>query len=157
MASIAKWITDWRVISPFLGITEAEEIAILGSSHSLSARKMMMLRKWKLKQGIKATYNRLCRVFRKSDLLDLAEKVKELLVKSNSSSDEEGMILREFYTLGMHAPEGYGTCFVSHSVCSWCTGLSVHFHDSTEVWADLNSVSISHDLTRGVFVLELYT
>ena len=93
MASIAKWITDWRAVSPFLGLTEAEEIAIRESSRSLSAQKMMMLRKWKLKQGVKATYNRLCRVFRKSGLLDLAEKVKELLVESNSSSDEEGMIL----------------------------------------------------------------
>ena len=92
MAKLAALITDWRAVSPFLGLTEAEEIAILGSNpHSVPAQKIAMLRKWKQKLGAKATYKRLCRVFRECGSRDLEEKVTELLVaESSSSSDEEG-------------------------------------------------------------------
>ena len=91
LAKTAILITDWRAVSPFLGLTEAEEIAILESTHSAPARKMAMLRKWKQKRGARATYKRLCRVFRDCGLRDLEEKVIELLVaESSSSSDEEG-------------------------------------------------------------------
>ena len=47
-----------------------------------------MLRKWKEKQGAKATYKRLCRVFEDCDRADLVDKVKQLLAESNSSDDE---------------------------------------------------------------------
>ena len=92
LAKIAMSIADWRAVSPFLGLTEAEEMAILGSNpHSVSAQKIAMLRKWKQKRGTKATYKRLCRVFRDCGSRDLEEKVTELLVaESTSSSDEEG-------------------------------------------------------------------
>ena len=92
LANIAMLITDWRAVSPFLGLTEAEEIAILGSNpHSVPAQKIAMLRKWKQKRGAKATYKRLCRVFTNCGSRDLEEKVAELLVaESSSSSDEEG-------------------------------------------------------------------
>ena len=94
LAEIATWVTDWRAVSPFLGLTEAEEIAILGSNpHSVCAQKIAMLRKWKLKQGPKATYKRLCRVFVKCGSNDLEKKIAELLTESGSSSDEEGIII----------------------------------------------------------------
>ena len=64
LAEISLLITDWRALSPFLGLTEAEEIAILGSNpHSVPAQKITMLRKWKQKRGANGTYKRLCRVF----------------------------------------------------------------------------------------------
>ena len=53
LAEIAMLITDWRAVSPFLGLTEADEIAILESTHSVPARKMAMLRKWKQKTRLK--------------------------------------------------------------------------------------------------------
>ena len=92
LANIAMLITDWRAVSPFLGLTEAEEIAILGSNpHSVPAQKIAMLRKWKQKRGAKATYKRLCLVFTNYGSRDLEEKVTELLIaESSSSSDEEG-------------------------------------------------------------------
>ena len=91
LAETAMLITDWRAVSPFLGLTEADEIAILESTHSVSARKIAMLRKWKQKRGAKATYKRLCRVFGKCGSRALQEKITKLLVaESNSSSDEEG-------------------------------------------------------------------
>ena len=84
-------IADWRAVSPFLGLTEADEIAILESIHSVPARKMAMLRKWKQKRGAKVTYKRLCRVFTNFGSVDRKEKVHELLIaESSSSSDEEG-------------------------------------------------------------------
>ena len=91
LAEIAMLITDWRAVSPFLGLTEAEEIAILESTHSVPARKIAILRKWKQKRGTKATYKRLCRVFGKCGSRALQEKItKLLLAESSSSSDEEG-------------------------------------------------------------------
>ena len=92
LAEIADSITDWRTVSPYLGLTEADETTILGSSpHSVPAQRIAMLRKWKQKRGAKATYRRLYRVFKKCSLRDLEQKVTELLVaESSSSSDEEG-------------------------------------------------------------------
>ena len=86
LAEIALWIVEWKEVSPFLGLTQAEEHEIVGSVRS---QKIAMLRKWKQKQGSKATYKRLCRAFRKCGLCDLEEKVKELLAEKSSSSDEE--------------------------------------------------------------------
>ena len=90
LAQISKSISDWRAVSPFLRLTEAEESEILESTHSVPARKMAMLRKWKQKHGTKATYENLCRAFDYCDRADLVDKVKQLLAESNSSSDEEG-------------------------------------------------------------------
>ena len=97
LARIATWITDWRAVSPFLGITEAEEIAILESTHSVPARKMAMLRKWKHKKGAGATYKRLCKAFSSCSFCDLEEKIVHLLTKhslttNNSSDEDEGRV-----------------------------------------------------------------
>ena len=94
LAEIAASITEWREISPFLGLTEAEEHEILGSApHSVRSQKIAMLRLWKKKKGKAATYNQLCRAFRKSEQLDLEDKMKEMLAESNSLVDEEGISL----------------------------------------------------------------
>ena len=90
LADISILIADWRAVSPFLGLTEAEEIAILESTHSVPARKMAMLRKWKQKKGRAATCDQLSRVFRKCERLDLVEKIKQILAESNSLVYGEG-------------------------------------------------------------------
>ena len=41
-----------------------------------------MLRKWKQKRARAATYNRLCQAFRKCGLIDLEEKVMQLVTGS---------------------------------------------------------------------------
>ena len=88
LALISMSITDWRALSPFLGLTEAEEMDILGANpHSVLAQKIAMLRKWKQKKGIRgATYNQLCRVFRLCRLIDLEDEMKQI-VETNSSVD----------------------------------------------------------------------
>ena len=89
LAEIATSIIKWREISPFLGLTEAEEHEILGAIPPLSVleQKIAMLRLWKKKKGKAATYNRLCRAFRKSNQLDLEEEMKEILAESEDSLD----------------------------------------------------------------------
>ena len=83
LAEIAAVVTAWREISPFLGITEAEEHEILGSApHSVRSQKIAMLRLWKKKKGRAATYDQLSRVFRKCECLDLEETLKQLLEDS---------------------------------------------------------------------------
>ena len=89
LAIISNAVADWRAVSPFLGLTEAEESDILESTHSVPARKIAMMRRWKQKEGAKATYKRLCRVFESCKRVDLVDKVKQVLSESNSSSDEE--------------------------------------------------------------------
>ena len=96
LAEIATSITEWREISPFLDLTEAEEHEILVSTpHSLRSQKVAMLRLWKKKNGKVATYNRLCRAFRMSGQLDLEDKMKQILAESNSlvGSDEGELII----------------------------------------------------------------
>ena len=90
LAEIVALITEWREISPFLGLTEAEEHEILRSApHSVRSQKIAMLRLWKKKKGKAATYNRLCRAFRNSEQLDLEDKLKEILAESYSLVDCE--------------------------------------------------------------------
>ena len=90
LAEIAQHISDWRAVSPFLGLTEAEEMAIIESTHSVPARRIAMLRKWNEKRGPKATYKLLGKAFRKCGLQHLEDKLLELLAESESSSEEEG-------------------------------------------------------------------
>ena len=47
-----------------------------------------MLRLWKEKKGKAATYNRLCRAFRKSKYVGLEDEMKEILAESNSLEGE---------------------------------------------------------------------
>ena len=90
LAQIAIWIIDWRRVSPFLGLTEAEEKAIQESNAlSIPNQKVAMLRKWKQKQGLDATYKRLCRAFRNCGLGHLQEMLKKHLhVASHDFLDE---------------------------------------------------------------------
>ena len=93
LPQIAALIADWRAVSPFLGLLEADEIAILGSNpHSVPAQKIAMLRKWKQKLGgSAATYKRLCQAFRKCGLIDLEEKVM-LMVTGSYTTDNTSSV-----------------------------------------------------------------
>ena len=80
LAKISLLIVDWRAVSPFLGLAEADETVILGTNpHSVVAQKIAMLRKWRQINRTKANYKELCQVFRICGLTDLEEKVKQIL------------------------------------------------------------------------------
>ena len=88
LAEIATSIVKWREISPFLGLTEAKEQEILCAIPPLSVleQKIAMLRLWKKKKGNAATYNQLCQAFRKSEKLDLQDKIQQILAESNGEA-----------------------------------------------------------------------
>ena len=89
LAMIASNINDWRAISPCLGLTDAEEGAILGESpHSVPTQRVAMLRKWKQKKGNKlSTYKQLHRVFSQCKRGDLADFVQQLVTESSEESE----------------------------------------------------------------------
>ena len=93
LCEIALSITEWQSISPFLGLTEADEVIIQHDYPDSIARKIGMLRKWKKRFGRKATYRKLGQVFWKLKRADLVEELCELLQteSSESSSDEDDL------------------------------------------------------------------
>ena len=87
-ARIADHIDDWRAISPFLGLTAADESAILGEApHSVPTQRVAMLRRWKQLLGKRATYEQLRQVFEQCRRTDLVEIVQQLV-----SSEESELI-----------------------------------------------------------------
>ena len=91
LAKIAKYISDWRAISPFLGLTEAEESDIIESMQSVPTRKIAMLRKWKQKHGASSTYEELSRVFETDcGRADLVDEIKQLQTENDRSSNKKG-------------------------------------------------------------------
>ncbi len=52
---ISQSLTRWAAVSPWLGLTEAEEEVIRGE-RDLERLRIDVLRKWKAKQGEGATY-----------------------------------------------------------------------------------------------------
>ena len=92
LARISTHIDDWQAISPFFGLSEADEKAILGSApHSVPAQKIAMLRKWNQILGTKATYKQLYEVFEQCGRADLMDVVKGLL-GGNSSKEGEKLL-----------------------------------------------------------------
>ena len=83
---IAACIDDWQAISPFLGLTDADERAILMEDPNyVPAQKVAMLRRWKQNCGVKATYEQLRRVFERCGRTDLVEEVNQLVAGSEES------------------------------------------------------------------------
>lgn len=90
---IAAHIDNWRAISPFLELTAADKIAILAEApHSLPTQRVAMLRKWKQRHGVKATYEQLRRVFEKCGQTGLVEKVKQLVAGSSEESEPTNLV-----------------------------------------------------------------
>ena len=88
---ISQGIAQWQNIAPYLGLTEADEVDIVGSPapRSVPAQRLAMLRKWKQKLGSKATYKKLSKAFRSCGRQDLVDKISELLTEDDSSSSDE--------------------------------------------------------------------
>ena len=89
LCAIALSVTEWRSISPFLGLMKAEEENIEKDCGVNETQKIGMLRKWREKFGRKATYRKLVKVFWKLKRADLVEEVRELLLTESSSSSSE--------------------------------------------------------------------
>ena len=85
IAELAKDMTKWRELAPFLKLTKAEEEEIVEQhQRDLPLQKREALQKWKEKNGGAATYRRLIVIFCTQGRADLAKKLKDLLLKSES-------------------------------------------------------------------------
>ena len=91
LSKIALHVTQWQTIAPHLRLEEADEEEIVTKyPNNARAQSLAMLRKWRKKNGDKATYRRLAKVFWKVDRVDLAGRVCKVLTSECSSSESEG-------------------------------------------------------------------
>ena len=80
---ISTHIDNWQAISPFLLLSQVDEVEI--SFHRpVSEQRIAMLKKWKQKLGTRATYKKLYEVFEQCGRADLMDVVKGLLTENNS-------------------------------------------------------------------------
>ena len=89
IADLAFMLTTWEELAPYLGLTPADEAAILvdyRGRHGLQKRQV--LRKWQSKLGSGpngATYRQLIIALCRASEKEMAEKVKELLTEPEKS------------------------------------------------------------------------
>ncbi len=95
LCEISLYITNWRAIAPFLGLSKVVEEQIERDEGKTDTQKIAMLRRWREKFGRKATYRRLATVFWKLERADLIDAICDVLVDSSSSSDEESSASEE--------------------------------------------------------------
>ncbi len=97
LCRVARGITNWPFLAPFLGIKAPEVEAIRGKwPYNVPAQNMELLRRWKNKRQRrnKDTYRNLCKAFMDAQEATLANRVCDVLCGlescSESSSDESG-------------------------------------------------------------------
>ena len=81
IAKLAREMTKWQELAPFLGLTPDEEEEIVERyRYRLQLQKREALRKWKGKHGREATYRSLITILCKQDRADLADTLKTFLL-----------------------------------------------------------------------------
>ena len=99
-AELAKVMREWRELAPFLDITPPEEEEIAEKYQGdLRLQKREALRKWKEKNGSKATYRRLIVIFCAQGMVYLAEKLRDLLLGKEkvSISPKSSVVIDNFH------------------------------------------------------------
>ena len=59
LAKVSRKLKNWKLLSPYLDINDAEEHSISESSHNYDKQKLSLLLKWKENLGRSATYHAL--------------------------------------------------------------------------------------------------
>ena len=84
-------MTKWRELAPFLGLSRAEENDIVDEYTGCpNLQKREALGKWKEKNGRKATYQNLIKIFHEEGRADLADKVEELSMATLNENQTTG-------------------------------------------------------------------
>ena len=83
--NIALKITGWRVMAPFLELSEVDEEDIMEGSRPGRERNLKMMKTW-LHKGQSATYLKLAKAFMQVKRRDLVEKLCEVIQKSKGSA-----------------------------------------------------------------------
>jgi hypothetical protein len=85
IAQLAKSVTEWQELAPFLGLSRAEIKEIVAEYRGgLKLQTREALGKWKEKNGREATYQNLVKIFHKQDRIDLADIVEDLSTLSEN-------------------------------------------------------------------------
>ena len=97
IAQIANVMTEWEELAPFLGLTPAEESEIVERYRGrFNLQKREALRKWKEKNGIRATNIRLIDIFCTQGRTSLAQTLKDLLLSSENQSKSFSSVIEVF-------------------------------------------------------------
>ncbi len=95
---VAREITNWPFLAPFLGIKAPEVEAIRGKwPFNIPAQNLELLRRWQDKRGRKATYGELCKSFLKAKETRLAERVSDFCIHGGSCEGENDDPEEVFY------------------------------------------------------------
>ena len=77
IAEIADDLVNWKLLAPYLGLTDSEQKEITEDYQSrYKLQKLQALRVWRLKSGDKATYRNLSSICCSQGLVSLAERIK---------------------------------------------------------------------------------
>lgn len=79
-------ITDWQTIADSLNLTEAEKEEIENDKRSTVQKRRGMLKKWKQKSGLRATYKELMIALCNSNQIDTVEMICDALKQSEIQS-----------------------------------------------------------------------
>ena len=87
LAKVSRKLKNWKLLSPYLDITNAEVHSISESSHDYDEQKLSLLLKWKEKLGRAATYNTLIKAIWDSGNVDLADFARKLAKDTNQTEN----------------------------------------------------------------------
>ena len=89
---ISGSIARWEELTPYLDLDEVEIEDIKEEHSSPKRRRQAMLGKWKEKNGTKATYRKLAKIFASQGRRNLVEELCKILTEESSSSDEDQIL-----------------------------------------------------------------
>ena len=95
LIKISGSIARWEELAPYLDLDEVEIEDIKEEHSSPKRRRQAMLGKWKEKNGMKATYRKLAKIFASQGRRNLAEELCKILTEESCSSDEDQIISLE--------------------------------------------------------------
>ena len=88
IADIAKKLTQWRDLFPYLGLKEYEKEEIEAAG-DLSEQKRKLLTIWTQRYGPRATYQHLCTILWEQHRVDLVEAVCDIMKSAATSAKAE--------------------------------------------------------------------
>ena len=134
IAELAKSMTKWRDLAPFLNLTEAEQEEIVEQhQRDLRLQKREALQKWKEKKGGEATYRRLIVIFCTQGRVDLAEILKGLLLTRENEFPSANAVLPRQNVIDL---------FHDH-LCKWYSSLP---HPASFQWPDKCPIQVYVEL-----------
>ena len=125
LSDIALHITEWRELAPYLDLSEVEEKDIVDSYPTRpKLQRREALRKWKEKNGNKATYRKLICILCSEGRASTAQALKKILVSSTytkrKGGAEQAAVINSFHEY-------------------LCDCYSDHIHPSSLQWPKLTN------------------